>query len=107
MPTLLDARPLGASLRPARREDDYALCGKCGCSFFEEIRLARIDKNQIVIPGQTVPKLSEVFLLLKCGKCNELHEPPLVQSTSHSYKAYVTMLQELDAKPEDKSTDKK
>lgn len=97
MPTLLESRPTSTSARPTKREDEYAVCGKCGCSWFEEIKLARIDKNQIVIPGQSVPKLSDSYILLRCGKCGELHEPPLVASTSPSYKTYVTMLRELDS----------
>ena len=96
MPKLLESRPFTPSMRPIKREDEYAVCGACGCSWFEEVRLSRVDKNHVVIPGQSPPKMSEVFLLLKCGKCAELHEPPLVASTSFSYKTYATMLQELD-----------
>lgn len=109
MPILLQSRPLGSSVRPTKREDEYAICGKCGCSWFEEVKLARIDKNQVVIPSQAVPKLSELYLILKCGKCNELHEPPMVSSTSPSYKQYLTMIQELDSpvKTEENPVEKK
>jgi len=97
MPKLLEER-LQVGMKPLTQEERYALCGKCGCSWFEEVKLARVNRNQVVVPGQSVPKLSEQYIVIRCGKCNELHEPSVFSSHSAGYKMHQTMITELDKK---------
>lgn len=84
--------------RATRITSDYAVCATCACSWFQEIRVARVDRNKVLIPGQEVPKLTESMVLLKCAKCGELHEPTIATNTSHSYKMHREMIAELDSK---------
>lgn len=101
MPTL----PTGVTLAPTEapkataRPTPIAACAKCKCTWFEEVRVARVHKEQYVAPGQSPNKLSDTFVLMRCARCMELHEPPLVASASPGYKGYMTMISELDQKP--------
>lgn len=102
MPTLPTAVPGPAEAqapKPTARPSIMAACGKCKNTWFEEVRVARVHKEQYIAPGQSPHKLSDTFVLLRCARCLELHEPPLVASASPGYKGYMTMVAELDQAP--------
>jgi hypothetical protein len=82
--------------RARNKEERHGVCGKCKCSWFEEVRVARVDRDKVVAPGQPPPRLTEQFILLRCVRCLELHEPSLVASASPGYRVYTQMLEELD-----------
>lgn len=98
MPNELKQRDDLPSLpRAARATADYGLCAKCNCSWFQEIRVARVDRNRVLVPGQEVPKLSESMVLLRCVRCDALHEPIVSSSTSHVFKMHKAMIEELNS----------
>lgn len=92
-----EAQQMALSKKP---DADLMKCANCDCSWLEPVRAARFDKNIVSGIGQQPPALVD-FALLRCVRCNELHEPPVNRMFSHQEaKVYDEMLDELQAPKE-------
>lgn len=76
-------------------------CVECGGSWFECIELSQFDANKMSSLGQRPPYDGSTYFVLKCGRCGELHEPPVNRVMFNTEtKDYDSMLDELQAPKE-------
>jgi hypothetical protein len=76
-------------------------CVECGATWFEIVRAVQIDTNQLSALGQT-PSHDGGYSLLKCVRCGETHEPPIIRGGfNQETKAYDNLLDELQ-EPDEK-----
>jgi hypothetical protein len=74
---------------------DAMYCQKCKCTWWQKIHAVKIDANKFCTLGQE-PVSEASFVILKCVRCGELHEPPISRVFNHPEgKLYDKMLDEL------------
>lgn len=92
-----------AALRAPK--NDPIACKGCGCEWFEQIRVSKIDMNTLASPGQTVPELGYTHVLIRCVRCNDLQELPINLSSAGinpMVDSYTQMVDALQDKKEKK-----
>jgi hypothetical protein len=80
------------------QKDNFSRCGKCNCSWFEEVTIGRIVKNHVVVVGQHPPRITGPgpFIMLKCVACGTLNQPNITAATGFNDAAYTEMLKEIN-----------
>ena len=82
-------------------EKDIAPCNKCGCEWFEQVSVNRYQKYHSVVLGQGVPVAGpQMFILLRCVRCAELHEPNVQLNTyDTARKLYEKFTKAMESPP--------
>jgi hypothetical protein len=84
---------------------------KCGCTWFEQLKVNQFVSEQQIIPGQNVPPLNgEDFFVLKCARCSALTEPQIMlnnptRGTEKKYLEAIADISEPLEEPKDEVQD--
>ena len=78
-------------------------CKECASTWLELIKVEQFDQNKMSTFLQKPTPASDVhFYVLKCLRCGELHEPPMMRGVSNDIsKAYDEMLDVME-EPQEK-----
>lgn len=80
--------------------EDLVQCVKCKCSWFEQFSVRQYPALHNTVLGQFVPQAKDfTFVLLRCIRCQELHQPNVITSYADTQqKAYNDFLDMMESK---------
>jgi len=84
-----------AALKPADKQN--FLCVECGATWFETIKVHRVDPNKFCAFGQPPLPEEPSYYVIKCIRCGEIHEPPTSMVLNNSQtREYVNFIKEIN-----------
>ena len=84
--------------RLLRDDENFGICTKCESTWFSEVKVARYNREKMIVVGMAPPRVTDQFIVLQCLKCGEIHEPNNMVSTTHIAKIYNEFTVESDKK---------